>query len=1685
MIQINPLKSYIDGGVRAALTTPPSASLVFDLPGKAIWVKGVKLKGTDHTYIFNHDNYITLTNTPDKNNPESEDIKIGINTSALKNAIDTTYGVVSTTANGLAPKFTSGNKLAATAATTYYFLGWAGTTLKWHQAPFRNIRINSETTDCLGVNNTDPLIISSGDGVAVTWDSTNKKIIITNTKPDINHNTDTKVAQSVTTQNKNYAIILKGNDSDEGSITTVNFSTYLKFNPSTKQLTINGSKVITATDIYAGSNAGLVPAATSAQQKYYLRGDGTWVNIATEMAAVNTWRPIKVGNTDALGSGSNTGTLSFIAGTGITLSWDATNKRIIITNSSPDVNHNTDETVRQVPKTDNVNRPLMMINGSISAGEQINTSMFSTGIYANASTKMITANGFIKASSSNSYVLLGGGDHKLESNLSVSSANTATKASYLPTKYDGGDKPNPQYYFNQDIGVRVAMTRYANIGGTTAWFDTLWINGYAGNDVPNMVALTTIRNGSPRAFLSTQSNRSTTYGTYYEIISSYNIGNQSVKYATSAGNADTVDGYHATCGNNKPWGTIPVITTNGWMEIGKHLEFHYDNTTGSDYSTVLGCTGNYGNIVCLPSASGTLALISQIPNVTDYYWANIKVSTSSSTSTSPTFSTCYTSNWFRSTGQTGWYNESYGGGIHMIDSTWVRIYNDKKFYVNNSEHDAIHSAGGVYVAGMIHSYANYLKSTCNGVYVQIGPQNSSHAHYETDASVSHWFNKRVEVNGHVNPYNNNSFTSGTSDKTWSNVYSYLGNFAGSVTITYNSYPGLTIHNNTTSGEASMYIKNNTAGWALGVNPWGVGAGVFAIGQYLGTGGSNWVFKIDNNGYCFTRSYLNLGAGNEKNASNPPYVWGINGSDNYLRTYATSSLSVGKAANADYATCAPAAANWGGTGSTTKIKVKINSATSWMLSFVVTLYQDYKATKIMISGYNYGSNYWYQPEAVLLGDSNGATSISVYFGYDSAYNLWVGFDGGSYTGVSISDVTNGYTQISSLKGLFTISNVSSLTTLQKTITATNLVYHADYSRYVYCTSGKYLNFQWSGQSGQPTWLFGSNDGTNVYVWNPSNFSVKYATSASNADTVDGLHYSSFLRKDTNDSTPYQYNFTKVDDHAIRVGTVRGTAVGSQTGEYIHLYERVAIGSPSGWGSRPAPSYGLATYGGAWLATDTGNVGIGTTGPVTKLDVRGTDRVSMSMDTANAYRFSTGFKGTLYLGHATHGSGSGVNDGYTDGITFGVNGAAYAGIIVQNSGSYGSRILFTTTNDYSYNKARMILDAQGKLGILTMSPSYTLDVNGTIRSTNRIYANEWIEFPAYTGLYWPNGNGAYLHANNNTSYGSLTIRGSRNGYSGIQFGTSTTYMTVMDSGTHKGIYSEGWGNWILYFNQDNKRLGLRTSSLTGYAVTCNGDFYCRSGWLRTEGSTGWYNESYGGGWYMTDTTYIRVYGSKRVYNNNTSQYAFYTAGGITALGHMWSSSSAQSWLDGQRSETAALNIAASSNTGAYWPWFRQTLTAASKWISVGTLNTSLYFIGSATSRTDNSYDYGFVMNFSNGTFSSSGSIYAPHFYENSDIRYKKILRNLLINSNTIATLPLFDFEWIENNTIGTGTSAQAVQQILPNIVSGTDKLTLDYGVLGTIAGITACKELVTQKSEIEQLKEKVKQLEDKLRKYENTL
>lgn len=183
--------------------------------------------------------------------------------------------------------------------------------------------------------------------------------------------------------------------------------------------------------------------------------------------------------------------------------------------------------------------------------------------------------------------------------------------------------------------------------------------------------------------------------TYAHNISSYNGGSLGysdsdpggtrctlggyVNYARSTGNADTLDGYPANGSNDRPYGHIPTIESDGVMEVGRYIDFHNDNNGKHDFSTRLQSTGNYGNEVNLPSASGTLALINDVNN---YYWANVKISTSSSTTTSPTFSNVYlgSSLYLNNRGSNSIYNgpndsaNGVGGPLNnLVFSSWYGV----------------------------------------------------------------------------------------------------------------------------------------------------------------------------------------------------------------------------------------------------------------------------------------------------------------------------------------------------------------------------------------------------------------------------------------------------------------------------------------------------------------------------------------------------------------------------------------------------------------------------------------------------------------------------------------------------------------------------------------------------------------------------------------------------------------------------------------------------------------------------------------------------------------------------------------------------------------------------------------------------------------------------------------------------
>jgi hypothetical protein len=122
------------------------------------------------------------------------------------------------------------------------------------------------------------------------------------------------------------------------------------------------------------------------------------------------------------------------------------------------------------------------------------------------------------------------------------------------------------------------------------------------------------------------------------------------------------------------------------------LSFGWDN---SGYGSQLAIQiGSAGHLAVRGSGStngasswGEWSIVLDSSNYTsyinNYYWANVKVSTTSSTETKPTFNTAYTSNWWRSTGKTGWWNDTYSGGIAMEDKIYVKVAGNKSFLIPN------------------------------------------------------------------------------------------------------------------------------------------------------------------------------------------------------------------------------------------------------------------------------------------------------------------------------------------------------------------------------------------------------------------------------------------------------------------------------------------------------------------------------------------------------------------------------------------------------------------------------------------------------------------------------------------------------------------------------------------------------------------------------------------------------------------------------------------------------------------------------------------------------------------------------------------------------------------------------------------------------------------------------------------
>lgn len=224
-------------------------------------------------------------------------------------------------------------------------------------------------------------------------------------------------------------------------------------------------------------------------------------------------------------------------------------------------------------------------------------------------------------------------------------------AIHLITNYKGGVQPNPQTYFGKDVGVKVAMT--GSLGG---WSDTLWINGYAGGDVLGMCALHTSRY-SPEMYITYQYSTSTTYGGLHRFWTSYNSNKSDVN-----------------------WNASTLFTSVGVKSRNICIETDNSGAAGT-YSSEI---NNWNSHLFLQEKSNTFLYACR-------GGGNFVIGTVSSDYKLNVGGDIRATSWIRTDGDTGWYSQSYGGGIYMTDSTYVRVYNNKSFYVSGN----ILATGGI------------------------------------------------------------------------------------------------------------------------------------------------------------------------------------------------------------------------------------------------------------------------------------------------------------------------------------------------------------------------------------------------------------------------------------------------------------------------------------------------------------------------------------------------------------------------------------------------------------------------------------------------------------------------------------------------------------------------------------------------------------------------------------------------------------------------------------------------------------------------------------------------------------------------------------------------------------------------------------------------------------------------------
>lgn len=319
-----------------------------------------------------------------------------------------------------------------------------------------------------------------------------------------------------------------------------------------------------------------------------------------------------------------------------------------------------------------------------------------------------------------------------------------------------------------------------------------------------------------------------------------------------------------------------------------------------------------------------------------------------------------------------------------------------------------------------------------------------------------------------------------------------------------------------------------------------------------------------------------------------------------------------------------------------------------------------------------------------------------------------------------------------------------------------------------------------------------------------------------------------------------------------------------------------------------------------------------------------------------------------------------------------------------------------------------------------------------------------------LVW-NGNTVWNAANSNRSdanWSCYTLNASRINSSEYVNCAKIGYNTS-DSKDGLPWYGMGYGNNNEMTFSGYGGVNIRTAFGNNVQFASNGLSYFYSHVL-IKGSNRLSFDDYGGGWYMQDVNWVRVYGDKNIY----------TGGAIQCGGYVY------------------------TGTG-----FRINYGTNSAFINVNWDGNKGDFVTFHTPGNNNQW---FVMElWSNGNVYTNGNFLAEGgstFY-GSDIRYKSIIQQVELSLLAIANAPSFVYHWnkkgMKCDRLNLGGSAQYTQSVLPWAVEENDNfLSMDYATVAYTFAVHTARHLLTYESrtdkKIKKLENRVKYLEKQLKK-----